>query len=97
MPLSNGKFREKRYNESHALRNGVNKMLPLFPYFLFYLDNIRYTRCTQKLQTPCELPKNGHILRAQTIFIPFLHFYRLIGAQFGIRDLHIMLFSNCEF
>ena len=35
MPLSNGKSREKKYNDSHALCNGVNAVLLPFQYFSF--------------------------------------------------------------
>ena len=50
MPLSNGKIREKQYNDSHGLYlyNAVDEILPLFPYFSFYFG---YNSVNKKIYT----------------------------------------------
>jgi len=50
MPLSNGKIREKQYNDNHGLYNAVDEILPLFPYFSFYFGRKKiYTILTSTM------------------------------------------------
>jgi len=83
MPLSNGKIRDKQYNDSHALCNDVNEILPLFPCFSFSLDKIQWKRLTQYWHIHCEFHKNGNCLRGQTNWYPF--FYASVRLGFNLE------------
>lgn len=80
-------------------------MLPIFPYFAFNLDKIRYWRCTRKLWTHREFHKNGRSLRRQTNCYPFFfQFYRLTrsairytrSARHVVQQLSVLLKSAEE-
>ena len=77
-------------------------MLPYFIHLLSYLDKIQY-RCPQQFfVNNKEFHENQHsesqtLLTGMSEFVSV--FYTLLPylGKFGIKDLHIMLLSICEF